>query len=327
MSLNTLSLIPLLALISFFSGQANSAILLVPSEHATIQLAVDAATNGDVVLVSPGTYAGTTNVFGKIITLRSTDGPDLTILDGNSAGTVIRFSTASAPGETTLEGFTVRNGSSTFGAGISLGGGSQTVIRGNVFSNNNQGSGGAGAAIDCNGCTSLVTQNVFSGNSCDSQFSSGVVSVVNAATIEIRSNLFVDNPCRAVNITAPSSARPSVLGNTMIGNATGIYIDARTNDNSAQILRHNLIAFNEIGLDVVFAFAPLNAQFADNVLFGNTMQVAGGAGNPIGNLGNRNVDPLMIDPANGDYRLRADSSLIDAPIGAAGTPRIGANAI
>lgn len=296
----------ILASLPAWSGAAT---LQVPADHQTIQAAVNAAVSGDIVLVDPGTYPERIDIVGKSIVLRSSAGPATTIIDAQNLGQAVRLA-AGAGGEIALEGFTVQRGSGTFGGGVAVSG--RAVVRDNHFRDNAQGSGGSGAAIDCNGCTALVERNVFSGNSCDSQFLSGVVTVLNGADITLRSNLFVDNPCRAINITAPSSARAVVLGNTFVGNATGVYIDARTGTNTGQIVRHNLIAGNGIGLEVAFAFGPLTAVVADNVLFANTMQVSGAA-SPIGSLGNRDVDPVFVAAGAGDYRLRADSSLIDTP--------------
>lgn len=46
---------------------------------ATIQAAIDAAADGDTVLVAPGTYVGD-YVLNRVLTLQSTDGPAATTL-------------------------------------------------------------------------------------------------------------------------------------------------------------------------------------------------------------------------------------------------------
>ncbi len=43
----------------------------VPEDYSTIQAAINAAVNGDLVLVGPGTYSGGLNISGKTITLAS----------------------------------------------------------------------------------------------------------------------------------------------------------------------------------------------------------------------------------------------------------------
>lgn len=52
---------------------------------ATIQKGIDASGTGDKVWVLPGTYSGVgnkaINLRGKIISVRSTQGPDSTIID------------------------------------------------------------------------------------------------------------------------------------------------------------------------------------------------------------------------------------------------------
>jgi len=57
----------------------------VPSDFATIQDAIDSASYGDIIEVSPGTYTGDGNwdidFMGKAITVRSSSGPGQTIID------------------------------------------------------------------------------------------------------------------------------------------------------------------------------------------------------------------------------------------------------
>src|SRR5690606_39703590 len=90
------------------------ATLRVPSEYRTIQGALDAAANGDTVLVAPGTYAGRDanelRFGGKEITLRSESGAANTVLDNGRSGTVLIFDRAEPLGAT-VEGFTMTGAS------------------------------------------------------------------------------------------------------------------------------------------------------------------------------------------------------------------------
>jgi hypothetical protein len=60
---------------------SDGATIEVPGDHATIQEAVDAATSGDLILVSPGVYHEAVNVTTPELTIRGLDRNDV-ILDG-----------------------------------------------------------------------------------------------------------------------------------------------------------------------------------------------------------------------------------------------------
>jgi len=49
-------------------------VIHVPADRPTIQAAINAASKGDTVLVSPGTYTENINLNGKAITVTSTEG-------------------------------------------------------------------------------------------------------------------------------------------------------------------------------------------------------------------------------------------------------------
>jgi len=85
--------------------------LLVPAQYPTIQAAIDASVDGDVILVSAGTYAPIT-ILGKDLTIRGVDGAAVTTIDGGGTQVLINQS-----GNTfvTYEQLTFANGSGTSG--------------------------------------------------------------------------------------------------------------------------------------------------------------------------------------------------------------------
>ncbi len=100
-----------------------AATLNVPAQYQTIQAGVNAAVNGDTVLVADGTYSGPGNrdidFHGKSLTVASQHGPASTIIDcggskstdgsGNHRGFYIHSGEKTA----TISGFTVKNGYET----------------------------------------------------------------------------------------------------------------------------------------------------------------------------------------------------------------------
>ena len=101
----------------------------VPSATCpTIQSAVDAADDGDTVLVAAGTYSGPGNrdidFNGKSLVVTSQAGPASTIIDcggykttdgsGNHRGFYLHSGERSA----TMSGFTVKNGYETYVSGV-----------------------------------------------------------------------------------------------------------------------------------------------------------------------------------------------------------------
>jgi DNA-binding beta-propeller fold protein YncE len=95
-----------------------SSALRVPSVYPTVQAAVDAASVGDTILISPGTYSGSIDLGSKPLALVSehflTGDPkaiSATVLDGSGGKFVVRVGVPSVPGSgrSLIHGFTIRN--------------------------------------------------------------------------------------------------------------------------------------------------------------------------------------------------------------------------
>ncbi len=80
--------------------------------YCSIQTAIDAAVVTDEIVVAPGTYFETINFLGKAITLRSSDGPEVTTIDAEGMGTVVTCESGEVQ-DTVLDGFTVTGGTGT----------------------------------------------------------------------------------------------------------------------------------------------------------------------------------------------------------------------
>src|SRR5579864_3151280 len=101
-----LTVIPVF-LVPFMSAKT----IHVPVDQPTIQAGINAANTGDTVLVAPGTYKENINFSGKAITVKSSGGAKVTIIDGGNLAPVVTFSTGEGA-SSILSGFTVQNGTS-----------------------------------------------------------------------------------------------------------------------------------------------------------------------------------------------------------------------
>ena len=130
--MGSLSVRSLLASAALALGSASAQTTIhVPSDHATIQAAIEAAADGDTVLVAPGTWVEELDYLGKAITVASESGAAATILA--NVNSPVTFQNGEGPGSI-LRGFTV-TGNNSSRAAIHGPGTSprivQCVIRGN----------------------------------------------------------------------------------------------------------------------------------------------------------------------------------------------------
>jgi hypothetical protein len=195
------------------------------ADFNNIQGAINAASNGDEVLVMPGYYNEQINFQGKGITILSNNGPQDTVIDGNGAGSVVSF-TSGEPAEATLQGFTVTGGTGTWipnvdgavdiaGGGILVMNSSATIVDCNIQENflytqpnygvyNN--AAGAGVYVE-NGTllldACLINENTATGTHAQSSYT--YAFIVGAGVGSLDSTLTMRD-CEVTNNTGSTTA-------------------------------------------------------------------------------------------------------------------------
>ena len=308
----------------FLSSFLSATIINVPADYGTIQLGINAAANGDTVLVQPGTYVENINYFGKLITVsslylttRDTTYISSTIIDGNSSSRVVTFFN-SEDFNAVLYGFTITNGSATNGGGISCFESSPS-LQNVIISGNSATNGGGvycyssspslqnvtisgnsaddGGGIFCYWYSSPSLQNVtITGNSADDGggINCGLYSIPSLQNVTISGNSATSGGGGIYSYdSSPSLENVTIFGNSAVNNGGGIYC----NNSYPSLI--NSILWNDSPQEIYITSGSVTATYSD---------IQGG----WTGTGNIDSDPLFADSANGDYHLQPTSPCIDA---------------
>lgn len=261
----------------------SAATIRVPADQPSIQAGIDAANPKDIVLVAPGTYRENINFMGKAITLKSSGGAKVTVIDGGKLGPVVTF----ASGETAksvLQGFTIQNGTSTFnseydGGGIYINSASPKILS-NIIQNNTACNAGGGIAAEFS--SARIQGNTIKNNSqagCSGGTGGGGVNIGGAGSVVLIGNHITNNSWGSSGggISLFAAGTPTIQNNFISGNSSsgtqggGIWI---VNDSDALIVQNLFYANTASQGGAIYLSMPSGS--VGPVLVNNT--IVGGSG-------------------------------------------------
>ncbi len=187
----TQPVLPLLAAAILTASPAFADIINVPADQPTIQAGIDAAVDGDEVVVAPGTYLEAIDFNGKAITVRSADPSDPGIIVTtviNGTGNDYTVQTASGEGlDSILSGFVI--------------------------------TGATEAGMLISGSSPTLTSNTFALND-DGILIEGGSPFINACSI-------VDNLDRGIEIATETVSDPTIVGSVIARNLVALEMTSR----------------------------------------------------------------------------------------------------
>jgi hypothetical protein len=313
------------------------AAIYVPDDFATIQAAINAAPNGELIIVRPGTYVENLDFCGKVLEVRSEEGPELTIIDGNASGSVVKFVNNEGPGST-LNGFTLTNGTGTevwpwgvvgggvfcygiasptiinniitansanFGGGINCDGMPSPVIRGNRIATNNATTSGGGVFMALNNASALIEDNVIEDNASDGL--GGGLALFNG-TFFVSGNTIARNVAAVCLSMRQPGAEQS--GDNFGG---GMYLKHR--GNQPTVITNNIFVDNISttgGGGLAIDSVGLWPQIVNNLFTGNAASYGGAVHGDHSNsiLANNTIAGNSANTQGGGVYWGADSDLV-----------------
>ena len=281
------------------------------ADFSYIQDAIDAASDGDEILVAPGTYGESINFGGKAVIVASTSGPAFTTIDGAGLPAnswVVRMANGEGR-DSVLRGFTVSN--SPF-SGIACDGASPSIINCVVIENGDDGvvvvngspllsdcliegnctnpnSGGNG--LEFYNCTGLVDRCIIANHNL-AGFGGGVR--LDYSSVLITNTLIMNNASSGAGGISTYQSHPSLINCTLTGNYPAAI---RFNGSTATLANcvvwgNGAVQTGGSVIDIAATYSCLQSEYA-------------GPGNIV-------VDPLFAEPSDDNFQLSSGSPCIDS---------------
>lgn len=265
---------------------AMATVLHVPGQYPTIQAGINAALEGDTVLVADGTYTGDGNrdldFCGVNTVVMSENGPEATTIDceGDSLDPHRGFYFHSGEDSTAVvQGFTIRNGYAAgpwpdyFGGGIRCENSSPTIV-GNTIRENESAFRGGGVAFE--NCSPTLTGNAIRGNAATCG-GGGIHCTESSATVAgntIRGNVAMWGG----GIDCFDHASPTIVGNTIAGNGASQDGGAiNVSRHSTPTIESNMIVENWAYMGGgIECFDHSAAVIVSNIISDNSAELGGG---------------------------------------------------
>jgi len=301
-----LAAIALAATLAMTAHPAEAKRIFVPKEHRSLQKGIDAASPGDTIWVSAGTYYGPFSVKKRLV-LFGDSGSDNTILDGGDSVRVLDIEGVNGGA---VVGFTIRRGKSPAGGGAHCVRDTSLMFAGCTLEKNWESAISAwesfdfnlneltfkdnqGSAVSLNFTAALIRNCEFFKNT---GYSGGAISLIHSSSnLPIRNCSFIGN--RADTATG---------GAINADSSEVIIADCDFSSNSAKVAGGAVCAMNGSRLGISHSYFIENsakASGAINVdtsglnLMGSTFDhnTALGFGSAIGMIGRAlaNINPLI----------------------------------
>ncbi len=302
----------------------------VPGDYPTIQGGIDAASEGDTVLVDDGTYIENIDFMGKAIAVMSENGPISTIIHIALSGVPVVYFHNDEGRNSVIQGFTISGDWSYWGVYCVS---SSPLIYNNIIKNHETG-------VRAVYGSPLIRRNEIShcdhsdiaphkGGAVFLEYSSNAIVDSNFAhhngahvaagmdfsfcsNILIERNLIMSNTASDYigGLVLNNCNGIDLLNNTIVKNvALDLYLGSVTFHHCEGInIVNNICSFNqEWGILDYGANSGVTVDYND--AYNN---VAGDIGGLTPGPNNVYEDPLFVDLENDDYHLQAESPCIDA---------------